>query len=292
MAPVPLQYLSVDHLNRSLGLVFQDEKKLSKRWKLDLGLRFDIAAYGSGFLSPRAALIYQPSGWSLKFLYGRSFRNPSAFEFFYADDGFSALANPDARPEVADTFEVDARKLGKRMNLQVSTYGYLLHDFLVAVNVPPHGLQQFQNVEQSKAAGLELELNGRPANWLEATASYAVERTHDNGGSGILVDSPSQPAKLRFAVPLGRKFELSSGMQYQSRRKTVGGNWVSPVYLADFTLTSKHLLRDFDVRLGIRNAFNRNYSDPVALNPAVDTVPEPGRSFFVELIAHRARPGS
>jgi hypothetical protein len=37
----------------------------------------------------------------------------------------------------------------------------------------------------------------------------------------------------------------------------------------------------------LRNAFNRSYSDPVDLNPAVDTVPQPGRSFFVELIAHR-----
>ena len=45
----------------------------------------------------------------------------------------------------------------------------------------------------------------------------------------------------------------------------------------------------FDVRLGLRNAFNKSYSDPIALVPGVDTMPEPGRSFFVELIAHRAR---
>jgi outer membrane receptor protein involved in Fe transport len=168
-----------------------------------------------------------------------------------------------------------------------------LHNFLIAVNVPPDGLVQYQNAEQSQAAGLELEVNGRPANWLEATASYALERTRDNSSDGILINSPSQLAKLRFAVPLGRRFDLSSGMQYRSRMETlVTGDYVSPVYLADFTLTSKHLLRDLDVRLGIRNAFNRSYSDPVALNPSVDSMPQPGRSFFVELIAHRARPGS
>ena len=78
-------------------------------------------------------------------------------------------------------------------------------------------------------------------------------------------------------------------MQYESSRETLASNFVTPIYLADFTLTSKHLLRDFDVRLGIRNTFNRNYSDPIALNPIVASMPQPGRTFFVELIAHRTR---
>jgi hypothetical protein len=43
--------------------------------------------------------------------------------------------------------------------------------------------------------------------------------------------------------------------------------------LADFTVASKNLLSYFDIRLGIRNAFNRNYSDPVALIPLVDALP-------------------
>ena len=107
--------------------------------------------------------------------------------------------------------------------------------------------------------------------------------------TSTLENSPQHLAKLRFAVPLGRKFDLSSGMQYASSRWTLAGNSLQPVYLADFTLTSKHLLRDLDLRLGIRNAFNLHYSDPIALNPAVDTMPEPGRSFFVELIAHQRR---
>ena len=136
VSPVPRQYLSTSHPDRSLALFFQDEKKLSKRWKLDLGLRFDKSAYRPDFVSPRAALIYQPSEWTYKFLYGRSFRNPSAFQLFYGD-GIADVANPALRPESADTVEVDAeRKLGKRMNLQASAYGYRLHDFLVGVYPP------------------------------------------------------------------------------------------------------------------------------------------------------------
>jgi outer membrane receptor protein involved in Fe transport len=95
-------------------------------------------------------------------------------------------------------------------------------------------------------------------------------------------------AKLRWAVPLGRKFDLSSGMQYNSSRLTLAGNSLKPVYLADFTLTSKRLLSNFDIRVGLRNAFNLRYTEPIALFPTVDSMPQPGRSFFVELIARRA----
>jgi outer membrane receptor protein involved in Fe transport len=283
VSPVPVQYLHIDHANRSVGLLFQDEKKLSKKWKLDLGLRYDLSAYGRDFLSPRAALLYQGSEWTVKFLYGRSFRNPSAFQLFYGD-GITGQANPDARPEIANTVEVDVeRKLGKRMNVQASAYGYRLRDFLIGVALPD-GLIQYQNDDRIQAEGIELEINGRPKTWLEATASYAVQWSRDDA---FLENSPQHLAKLRFATPLGRKFDISSGMQYQSSRLTLAGNTLPPVYLADFTLTSKHLFPDFDFRLGLRNAFNRSYSDPVDLNPAVDTVPQPGRSFFVELIAHR-----
>jgi outer membrane receptor protein involved in Fe transport len=286
VSPVAVEYLKTDHPNRSLALFLQDEKKLSKRWTLDLGLRIDEAHYHSGgFVSPRAALIYQRPEWTYKFLYGRSFRAPSAFQLFYGD-GIADAANPALRPEWADTVEVDVeRKLGKRMNLQASAYGYELHDILLGVYLP-NGLLQYQNSAEIRAEGLELEINGRPTNWLETTVSYAVQQARDDGP---LENSPQHLAKLRFAVPLGRKFDLSSSMQYESSRGTLAGNSLKPVYLADFTLTSKHLLRDLDVRLGIRNAFNLSYSDPIALNPAVDTMPQPGRSFFLELIAHRAQ---
>ena len=267
----------------------QDEKRLSPHWSLNLGARYDLSTYRKNFVSPRAALIYQPSDqWSYKFLFGRSFRNPSAFQLFY-DDGFAAVANPDLHPESANTVEVDVeRKLGRRMNLVAAGYSYWLNNFLEGVYTDA-GLFQFQNRGKIHATGIEIEINGRPFSWLETTASYAFQKSTDYDADGVLENSPDHLAKLRFAVPLGRKFDASSSMQYYSSRRSLGGAWVTPVYLADFTVTSKNLLPYFDVRLGIRNAFNRNYSDPIALTPLVDALPQPGRTVFVELIAHGAR---
>ena len=286
VSPVPVQYLSTSNPNRSVAMIFQDEKRFSQRWKLDVGMRFDKTKYGADFFSPRVALIYQPLEWSLKFLYGRGFHNPSPFQLFYSD-GFATQGNPNARPESADTVEVDVeRKLGRRMNMQASAYGYRLRDFLLGIALPD-GLIQYQNSGTIEAEGVEFELNGRPTNWLEATASYTAQHSRSDGSN--LSNSPSQLAKLRFAVPVTRKFELSSGMQYASSRLTLAGNTLPPIYLADITLTSNRLAPDFDVRFGLRNAFNLKYSDPAALYPIVDSMPQPGRSFFVELIAHRRR---
>src|SRR5579863_9955665 len=176
----------VDRRDRSITLFAQDERKLFERWKLDLGVRFDLSHYRSSFLSPRAALIYQPSPvWTYKLLYGRGFRNPSAFELFFDDGGRSGLPNPKARPEKADTVEFDVeRKIGKRMNLLASAYGYRLRDFLVATYAG-NGLIQYLNVGQIHAEGFELEINGRPTGWLEASASYAIQRSRDNDADSL-----------------------------------------------------------------------------------------------------------
>ncbi len=283
VTPGPVVYLSASHPNRSVDLIFQDEKKLSEHWKVDAGMRADKSYYEHDFVSPRVALIYQPSTWTYKLLYGRSFRNPSAFQLFYGD-GVADAANPTLRPEWADTLELDVeRKLGKRMNLLASAYGYHLHDVLEGVYLP-NGLLQYQNSRGINAQGVELEINGRPTDWLEMTASYAVQHTYDET---TLENSPGSLAKLRLAVPLGRKFDLSSGMQYDSSRLTLAGFILNPTYLADFTLTSKKLLPNLDFRCGLRNALNLKYSDPIALSPIVDSMPQPGRTFFVELIVHR-----
>ena len=65
---------------------------------------------------------------------------------------------------------------------------------------------------------------------------------------------------------------------------------------AESNIDIRNLQTDFDVSpvpvqfVSVsHNAFNRTYSDPIALNPLVDTMPQPGRSVFVRLITHGAR---
>ncbi len=289
VSPAPIEFVHIDRGDKTYGLFLQDERALSKNWKLDLGVRFDGSVSRRSFVSPRAALIYQPSSnWTYKFLYGRAFRNPTLFDLFF-EDNLSGLANPNARPEKVDTLEIDGeRRIGKRTNLTAAAYGYRLDDFLVSVYTPT-GLAQTQNAGTIRAAGLELEMQMHPAPWLDASASYSIQLTEYADSHAVLPNSPHHLAKLHFAVPLGRKLDLSSGMQYFSSRDTLSGASLRPAFLADFTFSTKQLLPNLDFRAGARNAFNRNYADPVALDPRVDAMQQPGRTGFIELILHAGR---
>jgi outer membrane receptor protein involved in Fe transport len=285
VAPERVEYFRISRRDRMWGAFLLHEKQFGN-WRLDLGLRGDTSIYRTSFVSPRAALIFQPSpAWTYKFLYGRSFRNPSAFELFF-DDGLTAEGNPDARPERADTIEIDAdRTLGRRWKLTTAAYAYQVKDFLVPAPTES-GVFQYQNIGKISAAGGEAELNGRPFDWLEVVGSYAVQKSTDHDEDGALENSARHLGKLRLALPAGRRVQVSTSMQYLSSRRSLGGFWTRPVYLADFTLASRGLLPNFDVRMGLRNAFNRRYSDPIALNPRVDVMPQTGRTFFVEFVAH------
>ena len=287
VAPVPVEYVSVSRPDRSFALFAQLERKLSDHWMLNLGGRLDVSRYRDRLIAPRAALIYRPSPvWAYKFLYGRGFRNPSSFELFYGD-GLSAAANPLARQEKSDTFEVDVeRKIGPGLNLLTAAYAYQLRDFLVGERAQD-GLLQYQNVGRIRAVGFEAELNGRPAPWLEGAASYAIQRTRDDGERPAFANSPTHIAKLRFAVTLRRGLEVGSGLQFSSDRTTIAGSTLGSRGVADLTVSHREVLPNIDAKFGLRNAFDARYLEPIALNPRVDAMRQPGRTLFLELTWHR-----
>lgn len=284
VAPVATQYARIDQRDRSIAVFAQDEILLSGAWKLDLGVRADASAYRRSFVSPRAALIWQPGPWTWKLLYGRAFRNPSAFHLFY-EDGFSAMANPHLRPENADTVEMNIeRKIGKRWNLLAAGYRYWMRDFLSAVYTP-EGFLQYQNLGGARAAGLEFEIAGHPWGKIETVASYEYQRAIDSSTRITLPNSAEHQGKVRFAVPLHPKWWASSTMQFRSGRKTLWGDWLDPVALGDLTVASTDLMRNLDVRFGVRNVWDQRYADPIALDSRLDRMPQAGRTFFVEIVA-------
>jgi outer membrane receptor protein involved in Fe transport len=225
--------LSIDKRDKSLGVFVQDEWDLTRAWKLDLGARLDYSEFRHTFVSPRAALIYQPSTRvSYKFLYGRAFRNPTAFELFYTDPVAATLANPAARPENETTLEfVIERKLTSRVNALLSAYRYDVSDLLVG-EYTAGGEFQYRNAGRNHASGLEIELNGHPVRWLEMVASLAVQRAVNSDRNYPLANSPGQVGKLRLSVPLFiKRLSLASGTQYLGSRQTLGGATLPPLFL-------------------------------------------------------------
>jgi len=283
-APEYVDVLEINRRNRSLAAFFQQEWNLSRRWTAFLGGRLDDSRYHGISLTPRLGLIYRPSVQSaLKFLYGRSFRDPNANEQFY-DDGISQISNPDLRPERMQTFEaVFERELGERLELSANAYHYRLGQLITAVPLDD-AMIQYQNAALIHSTGLELEVEGRLSPWLKADASLALQRSSYSNNGYLGVNAPSRVGKFLLESPVFRQgLWLSGGLQYLSERRTLGGDAVPPVYLVNFTAASRKLPGGWEAEAGIHNLFNRRYWDPASAGQPMDRIEQDGRSFFVRI---------
>jgi iron complex outermembrane receptor protein len=287
-----------DYTNRpDRGLAFfaQQEWKLSPRWQLYGGLRLDYTRYYGRALSPRLAAVYQQSPRTVyKLVYGRPFRNPSAFEQFYNDGGQSYLAAPPLRPETADTFEASVeRRVAEAWTVVVNAYDYRIHDVIDAVTLDD-GVQQYRNTANDTSRGAELSLSGKLWDSVEASANTSFGRAEGGPEQALLANAPAVISKARLGVPLWAGAHrdapaplfLAGSMQYLSARNAWTGGRLGGALLADFTVTAR-LRAYFDLQGGVRNAFNRRYEDPVYL--AVDRMPGDGRSFYLRLVCHAGR---
>jgi iron complex outermembrane receptor protein len=284
VSPVPVTILHINAPDRSGALFAQQEWSLARHWTAYLGLRFDHSKNFGSFASPRLVLVYQPSQkTSYKLVYGHPFRNPSSYERYYDDNGLFLKANPHLAQETAHAFEVSVeRKLRTNLTALVNAYDYRLRNVIGSVWISDV-LTQYQDTGARRSTGVEFEVRGSPAWWLEAAGSFVVQTTSAGDSGQRLSNSPGRIGKARLAVPVVRnKAYLSSGWQYLSARSTVAGVLLRPVALADVTLATNRLFRGYDLVCGIRNGLNWQYDQPVDVS--VDRIRANGRTFFVKLI--------
>jgi outer membrane receptor protein involved in Fe transport len=286
LRPEPVEVVRIDRPERSGALFLEQEKRLSPRWKIDLGLRLDESRYYGHFLSPRVALAYEPSPKTVyKFIYGHPFRNPNAYEQFYFDN-ISALQPPQLQPETANTYEFSVeRHFTPSLTGLVNIYDYELDHLIQDVYVSD-AVAQFQNAASTNSHGMEFELDGKMRTWLDASGSFTLQGVRQNDSAVTMTNSPSRIAKFRVAIP-GRRVTLAGSILAMSSRTTWDAESVRPVLLADVTLTLRRLVAGCDLQLGVRNALNWAYQDPVGLS--LSTFPGDPRSFYVKLTSHSGK---
>lgn len=268
---------------RGVAFFAQQEWKLSPRWQLYTGIRLDETRYYGHAVSPRLALVYQQSPRTVyKLVYGRPFRNPSAFEQFYNDDGLSYAQAPRLQSEVAETFEASLeRRIGGNWTVVARGYNYTIERVIDSVTLAS-GAQQYQNTGRDVTRGAEFTITDKL--WDRAEASASSSFGHAAGGSSLdtLANSPAVISKARLGIPLGGgRWYVAGSLQYLSSRLSWTGDRLGGMALADFTFTAK-MNRRFDLQAGVRNAFDKRYEDPVYL--AVDRVAGTGREAFLRLV--------
>jgi iron complex outermembrane receptor protein len=264
------------------GVFLQDEIALADRLIFSAGGRYDRSPDFDGMFSPRLALIHNPrEGTTVKLLYGRAFRAPSAFERLYSTSaGGIMTANPDLKPESVTSYEIVLEQaIGANCRLTVDGFHNRLHRLIGEQTLAPDNTQM-QNGDGIRSWGGEAEVEARWAGGAQGLASATFQRSVNARTGETLTNSPGRLLKGNLYVPLAGD-ALGAGVEllYTGARKTLAGDRTDGAVLANLTLSSRGLREGLDLSVSVYNLFGRRYAVTASGIEPMDTIPQDGRTF-------------
>jgi len=280
-----VQYLDDRRESRNWALYAQDEISLHQNLILNVGLRHDHYDTFGGTTNPRLGLIYDPRPkTTLKFLYGEAFRAPNAYELFWRQSGVTK-SNPLLQPETNKTAElVMEQYLGGHVRVATTAFYYRVNDLITQETDPRDDLLVYNNIEEVKAKGLELEAEGRWPTGLQSRVSYTLQASRNEHTKMRLTNSPRHLVQFNLLTPLmDDRMVAGVEFQYIGRRKTIAGTHVGGVFVPNLTLVSQKLPHGLELSASIYNVGNHKYGDPGSEEHRQDTIVQNGRSFRVKL---------
>lgn len=279
--------VNINPLTRRSAAFIQDEWQLIPSTALHLGLRGDTASHEQPSLSPRLGLVWQiDAAWTSKFLIGRAYRSPSAYEKLFGD-GINVLANRQLKAETLDTRElVLSWREHARQNWQLSLFDNQLHDLISQVDVNGLGQLQFQNISAARRQGAELSWHRQSNDNAHWSASWAQNHLPSVGTS--ITNRPSlSVAKLAYTRTLLATAQLATELQFSSPSRYVwrGSAQTLPSRtLANVVLTLPNLgWRGVQAQLRVENLFDRRYAAKSSAEMLTPNVPQTLRSLTFKL---------
>ncbi|HQS30500.1 MAG: TonB-dependent receptor [Polaromonas sp. 39-63-203] len=261
------------------GLYVQDEWPIADSLTATLGLRLDRTTTTDTAASPRVGMIWQAApATTLKALYGRAHRAPSAFERDYSDES-SQVENATLKGERIDTLElVTDHRVGTDMNLRGSVYQWTIHDLISLGIDPVTELPQYQSSGTVKAKGVELSAEKTWTSGARVRGSLSLQRARSAQGT-VLVNSPQLLGKLGFSLPLPvARLRVGYELQYDSARRTANGTDTRAYSLSNLNLSTDKWVKGLELGLGIRNLFDKRYAHPRADGNWQNAIAQDGRS--------------
>jgi iron complex outermembrane receptor protein len=262
----------------------QDEITLTSRLSLNGGVRLDRYSTFGTAASPRIAAIYHPDAkTTLKYMFGRAFRAPSASEEFYGD-GVTSEANPLLRPETILSHNVGVER-ALTPELRVSAEAFLndMDDLIDGTVDRANGLLQYVNAHSYRGKGMNFGMEAQRHGW-RGELSYTLQKSDDEQTHQRLANAPLHLAKLKMQVPMGSTFRSGIELRYLSPQYTYLGYRIPERLIANITVSNRKPLLGFDISASCYNLFDRSNYDPVAPYLRQQRILQDGRGFRIKIM--------
>lgn len=284
-------YLDDSRSGGRYGIYLQDEIRLSKQFILNAGIRYDKNIYDTdtanvkkGIVSPRLALIYsiQPET-TLKFIYGTSYRNPNAYELYYAET-LGYLPSTNLNPEEVETFEIDIEHyLNNNFRLGASLYSNNTTDLIGLFEDPNTGDLFFDNLDDVTAQGADIEAEYINNSGLRLRSSYSFVDTEDKSTGERLTNSPENMFKFNMTAPVFKQnADAGIEFQYTSSRTNPNGGSSGSYGITNLTLSSQKVYDRLELSASIYNLFDKQYADPASVEHVQSSIVQDGRNFRIK----------
>lgn len=284
-------YLDDSRSGERYGIYLQDEIRLSKQFILNAGVRYDENIYDTdtsnvkkGIVSPRFALIYsiQPET-TLKFIYGTSYRNPNAYELYYAET-LGYLPTTNLNPEEVETFEIDIEHyLNNNFRLGATVYSNNTTDLIGLFSDPDTGDLFFDNLDEVTAQGADIEAEYINNGGLRLRSSYSFVDTEDSSTGERLMNSPEHMFKFNMTAPVfNQNADAGIEFQYMSSRTAHSGGSTDGYGITNLTLSSQKVYERLELSASIYNLFDKEYADPASVEHVQSSIIQDGRNFRVK----------
>ena len=274
-------------------LLFQDIWSVSDTLELTSGFRHDHYSDFGSSTNPRLALVWQTRyDLTTKILYGQAFRTPSFLELG-AKNNPVLVGNPNLRPEEIENIELGfTYHPNSNLSAKLNIYHYRWCNIIQFVNQAPNdeasGINDFSSVAQNSGTnvgqGVELEFYWQIFGNLELTSNLAVQRSKNQNNHDV-ADFPQHQFYLGLDWSLQNNWHVDTQFfavmdrlrTDHDERQNIRDN-----YWLNITVRRDDLLDNIDLKLSIRNLFNREMFEPASQRIPGD-LPLAGRNFYLEL---------
>ncbi|NRB36908.1 MAG: TonB-dependent receptor [Pseudomonadales bacterium] len=226
-----------------------------------IGSRYtDNEKFGSNLSSRFSGVYTLQDNQSIKMIIGQSFRVPTMFELYFERPNI--IGNPDLEPETSTSYELAYLYGGTHVFVQILAY-YSIYENLIQRQLPETGIpSQYQNVNDFKGYGSEVELKYEHDATLGAYINY-------NHVSGVDEDIDNN---YRYVPDHTVSFGLSKHFSYFSLSGK--GKYISDVegflenipsqFIASINVSKTHAFHDMSLRhvISIDNITNSKMLTP------------------------------